>query len=97
MANGLDDIAAARLPLGANHRGAFRDAAQRLTQVAAAAHEGRTELTLVDMMLVREEEGKLFGVIVLAESLAETLSGEHLQGVKRDDHGHIESKTASAF
>ena len=44
---------------------------------------------LVDMMLVREEEGKPFGVIVLAEALAEALSSDHLQGVKRDAHGHI--------
>ncbi len=36
-----------------------------------------------------EEEGKEFGVIVLAEGLAEYLSDEYLADIPRDDHGHI--------
>ncbi len=44
---------------------------------------------MVKAMLVREREGKDFGVIVIAEGLAELLPAEHLQGVPRDDHGHI--------
>jgi len=44
---------------------------------------------MVEAMLVREERGKEFGVIVLAEGLAELLPNEHLQGIKRDAHNHI--------
>ena len=44
---------------------------------------------IVEAMLVREGQGKEFGVIVLAEGLAELLPAEHLQGIKRDAHGHI--------
>jgi ATP-dependent phosphofructokinase / diphosphate-dependent phosphofructokinase len=45
---------------------------------------------IVATMRVREEaEGKLFGVIVLAEGLAELLPYEHIEGIPRDEHGHI--------
>jgi 6-phosphofructokinase 1 len=44
---------------------------------------------LVNMMLTRENEGKKFGVIVLAEGMAELLPQKYLEGIKRDDHGHI--------
>jgi len=45
---------------------------------------------IVKTMRVREEnEGKPFGVIVLAEGLAEYLPSRHLEGIPRDDHGHI--------
>lgn len=45
---------------------------------------------IVATMRVREEaEGKVFGVIVLAEGLAEFLPFEHIDGVPRDEHGHI--------
>lgn len=44
---------------------------------------------IVKTMLAREAEGKEFGVIVLAEGLAEFLPNEYVQGVERDDHGHI--------
>ncbi len=45
---------------------------------------------IVATMRVREEkEGKEFGVIVLAEGLAEYLPMSYLHGVPRDDHGHI--------
>jgi 6-phosphofructokinase 1 len=45
---------------------------------------------IVATMRVREEaEGKEFGVIVLAEGLAEFLPHEHIEGVPRDEHGHI--------
>jgi 6-phosphofructokinase 1 len=36
-----------------------------------------------------EEEGKEFGVIVMAEGLAEFLPTSYLQGIPRDEHGHI--------
>jgi 6-phosphofructokinase 1 len=45
---------------------------------------------IVATMRVREEaEGKQFGVIVVAEGLAELLPYEHIEGVPRDEHGHI--------
>ena len=45
---------------------------------------------IVATMRVREEaEGKEFGVIVLAEGLAELLPFKHIEGVPRDEHGHI--------
>ncbi|MEX0704793.1 MAG: 6-phosphofructokinase [Planctomycetales bacterium] len=60
--------------------------------------ETRTRVTMdVDQVVqrivrtirVREEEGKEFGVIVLAEGLAEYLPADDLAGVPRDEHGHI--------
>lgn len=44
---------------------------------------------MVEMMLARERENRQYGVIVIAEGLAEFLPMSHLEGVKRDDHGHI--------
>jgi 6-phosphofructokinase len=45
---------------------------------------------IVATMRVREEsEGKEFGVIVMAEGLAEYLPMTYLHGVSRDEHGHI--------
>jgi 6-phosphofructokinase len=45
---------------------------------------------IVKTMRVREEqEGKQYGVIVLAEGLAEYLPAAQLEGVPRDEHGHI--------
>ena len=44
---------------------------------------------IVATMLVREHENKNFGVVILAEGLAEYLPLSYLRGVERDDHGHI--------
>ncbi|MFM8284755.1 MAG: 6-phosphofructokinase [Planctomycetaceae bacterium] len=45
---------------------------------------------IVKTMRVREDqEGKQFGVVVLAEGLAEYLPASSLEGIPRDDHGHI--------
>jgi len=44
---------------------------------------------MVDMMLAREREGREYGTIVLAEGLAEFLPAMQIEGVERDDHGHI--------
>ncbi len=45
---------------------------------------------IVRSMRAREErESKPFGVIVMAEGLAELLPYKHVKGVGRDDHGHI--------
>lgn len=45
---------------------------------------------IVATMRVREEaEHKEYGVIVIAEGLAEFLPHKHIEGVPRDEHGHI--------
>lgn len=45
---------------------------------------------IVSMMRHRQEkEGKEYGVVVLAEGMAEYLSDDILKDVPRDDHGHI--------
>ncbi len=44
---------------------------------------------VVKTMRARENERKEFGVIVMAEGLAEFLPTSYLQGVSRDEHGHI--------
>jgi 6-phosphofructokinase 1 len=45
---------------------------------------------IVATMRVREEaEGKQYGVIVLAEGLAEYLPYSEIEGIPRDEHGHI--------
>lgn len=44
---------------------------------------------IVRMMIRREEHGLQYGVIVIAEGLAEYLPQKYLEGIPRDDHGHI--------
>ncbi len=44
---------------------------------------------IVKTMLAREAEGKEFGVVVLAEGMAEYLPNKYLEGVPRDEHNHI--------
>src|SRR5262249_20202357 len=44
---------------------------------------------VLETIQARESEGKLFGVIVMAEGLAEYLPLQYLEGIRRDDHGHI--------
>ena len=52
MAHGLHDVARPRLALGADHRRALGDAAQRFTEVPCAADEGDVEAGLVDVVPV---------------------------------------------
>ena len=49
----------------------------------------RVSERIVKTMLARESEGKQYGVIVVAEGLAEYLPFSYVEGVSRDDHGHI--------
>ncbi len=44
---------------------------------------------MVDMMMAREREGRHYGTIVIAEGMAEYLPSKYLEGISRDDHGHI--------
>lgn len=44
---------------------------------------------VVELIETRESRGKHYGVIVLAEGLAEMLPDDVLEGLPRDDHGHL--------
>jgi ATP-dependent phosphofructokinase / diphosphate-dependent phosphofructokinase len=44
---------------------------------------------IVLTMTTREREKKEYGVIVIAEGLAELLPEKYLEGIGRDEHGHI--------
>jgi ATP-dependent phosphofructokinase / diphosphate-dependent phosphofructokinase len=44
---------------------------------------------VIRQMIRREEHGLPYGVIVIAEGLAEYLPAKYLAGIARDDHGHI--------
>lgn len=52
---------------------------------------------IVKTMLARESEGKEYGTIVVAEGLAEYLPFTYVEGVGRDDHGHINISKVSLF
>ena len=47
------------------------------------------ERILATMLTREERDGKNYGVIVLAEGLAEYLPYEEIEGIPRDEHGHI--------
>ncbi len=59
--------------------------------------EGRQRVNLekltdhiVDLMLVREErDDKHYGVVVMAEGVAEHLHPKHTSDINRDEHGHL--------
>ncbi len=44
---------------------------------------------IVELILTREKRGKHYGTVVLAEGLSELCSDKELEGLPRDDHGHI--------
>lgn len=44
---------------------------------------------IVKMMITREKQHRPYGVIVVAEGMAEYLPYKYLEGIPRDDHGHI--------
>lgn len=44
---------------------------------------------MVRVMVSREKERKRYGVIVIAEGMVELLPMSYLEGIPRDDHGHI--------
>ncbi len=52
---------------------------------------------IVKTMLARESEGKEYGVIVIAEGLAEFLPFDFVEGISRDDHGHIKISEVSLY
>lgn len=52
---------------------------------------------LVNVMRIREKNGRHFGVIVISEGLAELLPAEDLVGIRRDEHGHIKVSDVNLY
>jgi ATP-dependent phosphofructokinase / diphosphate-dependent phosphofructokinase len=77
-----------------DEKGAFmgyediRNPGERIVEHTIMDHE-RFVARLVNTIRVRENHGRAFGVIVIAEGLAELLPAKYLVGIRRDDHGHI--------
>lgn len=44
---------------------------------------------VVDLMMTREKRGKHYGMVVLAEGLAEMLPEDQIKNLPRDEHGHL--------
>ena len=69
---------------------------ERVTDPETGASRVETRLAIerlveriVDLVVARERQGKKYGVVVLAEGLAELLPSAYLDGIARDDHGHV--------
>jgi 6-phosphofructokinase 1 len=67
----------------------FTDEKTGQTASRKVMHVDRVIDYIVRAMVARDEVGKHFGVIVLAEGLAELLPNKYLEGIPRDEHGHI--------
>jgi len=68
----------------------FRDPSTGETVKRAVMKVEEVIRRIVATMRVREtREKKEFGVIVIAEGLAEFLPQQYLEGISRDEHGHI--------
>ena len=68
----------------------MKDETTGKTTIRRVMDLGEVIKRIVATMRVREEsEGKEFGVVVIAEGLAEFLPRTHIEGVPRDEHGHI--------
>ncbi len=52
-------------------------------------HMDKVVEKIVRVMMKRESQGRPYGVVVVAEGLAEYLPQKYLEGISRDDHGHI--------
>ncbi|MDB4956343.1 MAG: Diphosphate--fructose-6-phosphate1-phosphotransf erase [Myxococcales bacterium] len=44
---------------------------------------------VVDLIIAREKRAKHYGTVVLAEGIAEMLPEQQIQGLPRDEHGHL--------
>lgn len=59
------------------------------TSTRTIMHLDKMVERIVKMMIKREAQGRPYGVIVVAEGLAEYLPQKYLANISRDDHGHI--------
>ena len=74
MAHRLNDIAAARFALAANHRRAFRDPAQRFTQILGAVNKRHVIGVLIEVVLIiRRREH--FGLVDIIDAQGFKLPG----------------------
>ena len=67
----------------------YTDAKTGETRTRPVMNVERVVERMVKTMIAREGEGKKFGVIVMAEGLAEYLPVSYLENIPRDEHGHI--------
>jgi 6-phosphofructokinase len=67
----------------------YTDEATNQTETHEVMDVERVIGRIVKTMTARDAEGKHFGIIVLAEGLAELLPMKYLKGIPRDEHGHI--------
>jgi ATP-dependent phosphofructokinase / diphosphate-dependent phosphofructokinase len=67
----------------------YTDDATGKTETHEVMDVDRVISRIVKTMTARDAENKHFGVIVLAEGLAELLPMKYLKGIPRDEHGHI--------
>jgi 6-phosphofructokinase 1 len=67
----------------------YTDPKTNQTETRAIMNVEHVVNRIVKTMLARDEEKKEFGVIVMAEGLAEFLPMKYLEGIPRDEHGHI--------
>jgi 6-phosphofructokinase len=67
----------------------YTDEASGNTETRQVMDVERVIGRIVKTMTARDRDGKHFGVIVLAEGLAELLPTKYLKGIPRDEHGHI--------
>jgi 6-phosphofructokinase len=74
----------------------FKNAAGE-TKTRQCMDMDRVSERIVKTMLAREAEGKEYGVIVIAEGIAEYLPFSFVEGVSRDDHGHINISQVSLY
>ncbi len=68
---------------------AVEDLQGHMTDQDGALDLDRLAARVVDVMVARERLGKHYGVVVLAEGLADALPESALVDVPRDEHGHI--------
>jgi len=90
VTHGLDDVSGARLALATDHRRAFVDAAQGLTEVARAANERHLEVVLLDVeLLVGRREYLALVDVVDAEGFQDLRLDEVSDATFRHDrNGH---------
>jgi ATP-dependent phosphofructokinase / diphosphate-dependent phosphofructokinase len=62
---------------------------QGTTTTRKIMHVEKIVERIVKTMVFRESQGRPYGVIVVAEGMAEFLPYKYLEGIPRDDHGHI--------
>mmetsp|Transcript_9999 Transcript_9999/g.30690 ORF Transcript_9999/g.30690 Transcript_9999/m.30690 type:complete len:344 (-) Transcript_9999:7-1038(-) len=87
VANGLDDVAGTGLSLGADHCRAFGDAAQSLTQIAAATDKRDGEVVLVGVVVLVGHCQHLRLVNVVSANLLKDLALDEVANTRLGHYG----------